>query len=371
MTGEVTEDNSGEVISCAASEAFGPWLASTHGSLAITTYQAGKVALVGWNGRQVSLLLRHFEKPLGIAVHGSQLALATRHEVLLLANAPLLAPNFLEDQPGRYDALYLPRLSYFTGDLNVHDVAFGAGGLWLVNTRFCCLSLASDQFSFAPQWKPPFVSEIVPEDRCHLNGVAMIDGHPRYVTCLGETDTPGGWRKGKATGGTILDYPGGEVVVRGLCMPHSPRWHNGQLFVLNSGKGELLRVDTQRGAVDVVCTLPGYLRGLCFVGPFAVIGLCQIREKHIFGGLPIGERFERLLCAVAVVDLRSGGTLGTFEFTSGCQELFEIQFLPGVRQPMILNDQQPAAREAFTAPAFSYWLRPSNEIPLPDAEGGG
>ena len=176
MTTEQSLDNTGEVITCAASESFGQWLAGTGGSLAITTYQAGKVALVGWNGQQVSLLLRDFPKPLGIAVDGPQIALTTRHEVLLLANAPLLAPDLFENQRGRYDALFLPRAAYQTGDLNVHDVAFGAEGLWLVNTRFCCLSALSDKFSFTPRWKPPFVSEVVPEDRCYLNGVAMVDG---------------------------------------------------------------------------------------------------------------------------------------------------------------------------------------------------
>ncbi len=367
MSPDHAAGNSGEIISCNASESFGAWLAESGGSLAITTYQAGKVALVGWNGRQVSLLLRQFEKPMGLAVRGSQLALATRHELLLLADAPLLAPNFLEDQPGRYDALYLPRASYQTGDLNIHDVSFGAQGLWLVNTRFCCLSFASDQFSFVPHWKPPFVSDIVPEDRCHLNGLAMVEDQPRYATCLGTTDTPGGWRKDKASGGVILRLPDGEIILRGLSMPHSPRWHNGQLWVLNSCQGQLLRVDVIRGTTDVVCTLPGYLRGLCFVGQYAVVGLCQIREKHIFGGLPINQRFEHLLCAVAVVNLTPGNTVGMFEFTAGCQELFEVQFLAGVRQPMILNTQHPATRQAFTAPPFSYWLRPSNEVPLPGA----
>ncbi|REK11985.1 MAG: TIGR03032 family protein [Planctomycetota bacterium] len=361
-------DNSGAIVACSISESFAEWLASAGGTLAISTYQAGKVALVGWNGQQVSLLLRDFPKPMGMAVRDRQMALATHHEVLLLADAPLLAPELFEQQPGRYDALYLPRVAYQTGDLHVHDVGFGDDGLWLVNTRFCCLSAPSDEFSFAPRWKPPFVSEIVPEDRCHLNGLAIVDGQPRYVTCLGTTDTPGGWRADKATGGVIVSVPDGQIVARGLAMPHSPRWHDGKLWVLNSGEGQLVRVDPAPGTLEVVCTLPGYLRGLCFVGPYAVVGMCQIREEHIFGGLPIGQRFERLLCGVAVVDLRTGGTVGTFEFTSGCHELFEVQFLPGVRQGMILNSRHPAAREAFAAPEFSYWLRPSNEIPLDGSE---
>ncbi len=357
--------STGEIIQCAVSESFAHWLSQAQGTLAITTYQAGKVALVGWDGRQVSLLLRQFDKPLGLAARGPMLALATRHEVMILADAPLLAPDYLESDPGRYDALYVPRASYDTGDINVHDLAFANDGLWLVNTRFSCLAAVSDRYNFVPRWKPPFVTEIVPEDRCHLNGLALVDGRPRYVTCLGQSDMVGGWRDAKATGGLVLDVDTGEAICRGLAMPHSPRWHDGWLYVLNSGLGELWRIAPATGACDMVCALPGYLRGLHCWGPYALVGMCQIREKHIFGGLPIEQRYPRLLCGVALVDLRSGAQLGLFEFTAGCQELFEVQFLPGVLRPMLLNRDKVAARQAITAPDFAYWLRPSNEIREP------
>jgi uncharacterized protein (TIGR03032 family) len=374
------------VIRCAASDSFPEWLSRCGGSLAVTTYQAGKVALIGWDpaARQVTLLLRQFQKPMGLALRSPdriagtgiatatsrirQLALATRHEVLLLADAPLLAADYLETAPVRYDALYLPRAAHFTGDLNVHDLAFDASGrLWLCNTRFSCLSWLSDEFSFVPKWKPPFVSDVVPEDRCHLNGLAMSpDGNPKYVTCLGDTNAPGAWREGKATGGVLVDVDTNAIVLRGLSMPHSPRLNDGALWLLNSGAGELWRVDVSRGSHDVVCALPGYLRGLCFVGPhYAAVGLCQVREKHIFGGLPVQQRHPRLLCGVAVIDLRSGKQAAMFEFTSGAQELYDVQFLPNVHRPMILNLEKDAARQAFTAPDFAYWLRPGSELPPP------
>jgi uncharacterized protein (TIGR03032 family) len=352
-------------IACTASDGFATWLAASGGSLAISTYQAGKVVLVGWDGRQVTMLPRQFDKPLGMAIRGQQLAIATRHQILMLANAPLLAHDYLEDQRGKYDALYLPRASHYTGDINAHDLAFDAeGSLWVVNTRFCCLAKLDAEHSFVPVWHPPFVSDVVPEDRCHLNGLAMVDGKPRFVTCLGSTDTPGGWRPEKATGGVMVEVESKQIVLAGLSMPHSPRWHKGQLWVLNSGTGELWVVDPKAGRHLVICALPGYLRGLSFVGPYALIGMCQIREKHIFGGLPVQQQHERLLCGVAVVDLRSGRVEGTLEFTGGVQELFEVSFLPGLRRPMLLNTDSDATRQAFTAPAFSYWLRPSNEVPL-------
>ena len=162
---------------CEADAGFNEWLARSGGAIACTTYQAGKLLLIGWNGRQVSLLPRTFQKAMGLDVAGGRLVLATQHEVFWFADAPLLAPEFLPDQPNRYDALYLPRVLYFTGDLNVHDLALGADGLWLVASRFSCLARLSEEYSFVPVWRPPFVSDFVPEDRCHLNGLALLAGH--------------------------------------------------------------------------------------------------------------------------------------------------------------------------------------------------
>jgi uncharacterized protein (TIGR03032 family) len=330
--------------------------------LVVSTYQAGKVAMIGFDGRQPTLLMREFDKPLGMAVNGGRLALATRHEVTVFANAPLLAHDYQESRRGKYDALYLPRATFHTGDLHTHDVAYEGDRLLLVNTRFSCLARPSEDYSFEALWRPKFVSDLVPEDRCHLNGVAIREGQARYVTALGTTDTPGGWRAEKAGGGVLIDVATDEIIVGGLSMPHSPRWHEGRLWVLNSGTGELLSVDPQSGETTVACRLPAYLRGLCFVGSHALVGMCKIREKHIFGGLPVQERVKELRTGVAVIDLRSGDQIGAFEFTAGCEELYDVQFLPGVHRPTILNLEKEAVRQAMTNPDSSYWLRPSAEV---------
>ena len=352
------------MVECGAVGEFPWWMSQAGGSLVVSTYQAGKVAMIGWDGQQVTLLMRHFDKPMGLAVYRRQLALASRNDVWLLADAPLLAHDYLETQPGRYDGIFLPRASYHTGDLNIHDVAFDAGGLILVATRFSCLARLSHDFSFVPVWRPKFVTDTVPEDRCHLNGLAMVQGRPKFVTALGRTDTPGGWREDKASGGVVIEVESQEIVADGLSMPHSPRWHDGKLWVLNSGTGELLTIDPANGRREVVVELPGYLRGLCFVGPYALVGLSKIREKHIFGNLPIQERYEELKCGVAAVDLRVGKVLGMFEFTAGCEELYDIQMLAGVFRPMVLNLEKPAAREAITNPESCYWIRPAAEVSL-------
>jgi uncharacterized protein (TIGR03032 family) len=358
-------------VACAASSGFQEWLAWFHGSVAVSTYQAGKVAMIGWDGLRTTLLMREFDKPLGMNVSGRRLVLATRNDVWLFADAPLLAPDFLENAPGRYDALYLPRATYHTGDLNTHDVTLLGDEVWLAATRFSCLAKASVDFNFLPVWRPPFVSDLVPEDRCHLNGIAVRDGRPRYVTALGTTDAPGAWRETKATGGVLIDIETNEILLGGLAMPHSPRWRDGRILLLNSGAGELLSVDPRDGRPETVCRLPGYLRGLCFHGPFALLGLSKIRERHIFGGLPIQQRGETLRCGISVVDLRNGREAGFFEFTAGCEEIYDVQVLPGVCRPMILNLEKPAARQAMTDPDSCFWLRPSNEVREPAAAATG
>ena len=357
-------------VSCSASPEFGEWLARAQGSLAVSTYQAGKVSLIGWDGRRVSLLMREFDKPMGLAVAGNRLLLATRHDVWVFANSPILAHEFVENEPGRYDALYLPRATYHTGDLHTHDVALLGDELWLAATRFSCLAKLSYDYNFQPVWKPGFLSDLVPEDRCHLNGIAVRDGRPRYVTALGTTDAAGAWREHKATGGVVLDVQRDEIVLGGLAMPHSPRWHDDRLWLLNSGAGELLQVDPENGQTEMVCRLPGYLRGLAFCGPYAIVGLSKIRERHIFGGLPIQQRGEELHCGVAIVDLRAGREVGFFEFTAGCEELYDVQFLPGVRRPMILNHLRPETRQAMANPESCFWLRPSSEVRDPLVPGG-
>jgi uncharacterized protein (TIGR03032 family) len=347
------------LIQCAVSEPFAEWLAAADGSVVLTTYQAGKVVLLGWDGRRVSVLPRHFDRPMGLAVTGSQLALATRHELMLFADASLLARDYRE--PEKYDALYLPRCSFHTGQLNLHDLAFVGDTVWAVNTRFSCLCELSLEYSFVPRWQPPFITQLAPEDRCHLNGLALVDGRPRFVTALAETDQAGTWRQHKTDGGVLIDIDSNQTVLRGLCMPHSPRWHDGRLWLLNSGRGELGIIDLAAGRFEPVCAVPGYVRGLCFVKRHALVGLSQIRQSHVFEGLPVQAQFSKLTCGVAVIDLRTGRLVGVFEFAAGAVELYDVQYLAGVRRPNILNLDKEAARLAFTTPEFSYWM-PSREL---------
>jgi uncharacterized protein (TIGR03032 family) len=330
-------------------ESFVGLLHELGAALLVTTYQANKLLAVRAARGGLSTLVRTFDRPMGLAADARRLALGTRDGVWFLRNAPDIAPRV--EPAGLHDACYLPRSYHFTGDIGVHELAWAGDELWVVNTRFSCLCTLHRDYSFVPRWRPPFISALAAEDRCHLNGLAVVDGKLRYATALGETDTAGGWRANKPRGGCLLAVPGGEVVARGLSMPHSPRWHEGQLWVLESGTGGVLRIDPGAGTRETVAALPGFTRGLALAWPYAFVGLSKIRPTSAMDGVPLAERRDELKCGVVAVDLRSGRVAGALEFQSAVEEIFDVQLLPEVRFPEVVGFQQGTIQHTFVVPA--------------------
>jgi uncharacterized protein (TIGR03032 family) len=327
---------------------FAQQLQALGSSLLISTYQTGKLIVAREHAGTLNTHFRDVEKPMGIAVAPGRFALGTRTEVWDLRDMPEVAPKV--EPAGLHDACYLPRNRHVTGDIAVHELGFAGGELWLVATGFSCLATLDAEHSFVPRWTPPFVSAIAPGDRCHLNGLAVVDDEVRYVTALGQTDEPGGWRAGKASGGVLLHVPSSEVVVAGLSMPHSPRWHDGRLWVLQSGRGELGVVDLATGTVETVVELPGFTRGMAIVGRTAFVGLSQIRESSTFGDLPLTRRLQERLCGVWMVDLDRGAVSGFLRFDDLVQEIFDVAVLPGTRYPEVAQPGSSAVALSYALP---------------------
>ncbi len=278
------------------------------------------------DGDRVNTHLRSFKSPMGMARSRGLLAIATQRGVWEFHEQPALSER--ADPSGRTDTCFVPRRHLVTGDIRTHEIAYVGGELWAVNTRFSCLASFDGIHSFVPQWRPPFVSALAPDDRCHLNGFALSGGRPVYVTAHGRTDETNGWRDGKVGGGVVIDVPTGEIVVSGLSMPHSPRMLNGRLWLCDSGHGRVIVADPQTGQTDVVAELPGFTRGLAFAGRVAFVGLSQVRE-HVFADLPLGDRLEERLCGVWALDTITGATLGYIRFDGTVQEIFDVQLLRG------------------------------------------
>ena len=319
---------------------FTSWLAEQRISLAFTTYQTGKLFLLGINpdGR-LSVFERSFERCMGLYATPDA-------RTLYMSSIYQLWRFEMTSNQGQayagYDALYLPRMSYVTGDLDIHDIVLtGDNNLVFANTLFSCLATVSEKHNFIPLWTPPYITKLAAEDRCHLNGLALRDGKPRYVTSVSRSDINAGWREHRADGGIVMDIDSGEVVVDRLSMPHSPRWHNNKLWLLNSGTGYFGYVDMEKGKFEPVTFCPGYLRGMCFSGDYAVVGLSQPRENKTFTGLALQDTLEEKKaqprCAIQVINLNTGDVTHSANIEGIVSELYDVVVLPGVARPMAIG----------------------------------
>ncbi|MEL6911535.1 MAG: TIGR03032 family protein [Cyanobacteria bacterium J06648_1] len=320
-------------------------------SLVVSTYQAGKLIVLRADGEHINTHFRMFQKPMGIAANRHKIALGCSSQIWELSNVPAVASRI--ESPGKHDACYLPRQSHITGDIDIHEMAWGGqnnADLWFVNTRFSCLCTLNQKYSFVPRWRPNFVTALTPEDRCHLNGLAMVDRQPRYVTALGETDAMGGWRVNKANGGILIDVPSNEIISRGLSMPHSPRWYGDRLWVLESGEGSISFCDRATGKLQAITNLPGFTRGIDFCGSLAFIGLSQVRETAVFSGLPLTERLDERICGVWVVNLETGQTVAFLKFEDAVQEIFAVRVLPNIRFPEIIDWDEELIAASYVLP---------------------
>lgn len=330
-------------------------LARLRCSIAITTYQAGKLVFIspGPAGRLVQLT-RSFKKAMGLAVDGKKMALACEEEVLIFTASNDLAQHY-PNKPGTYDSLFMPRATYYTGAVDLHDLAFGSNGtLYAVNTAFSCVAVINDDHSFTPIWKPPFISRMSSDDRCHLNGIAMENGVPRYATAFGSGDTAKSWRATVPGSGVLMDMSTDTLISADLAMPHSPRLYGGALYVLLSATGEVARVDLRTGTLDVIAKLDGFVRGLAIHEDHLFVGLSAIRpDSSSFGKLALKNTDP--FAGLAIIDLRSGAVVGRVRYRASVEEIYDVQILPGVLRPNVLNTAGKEHLKGLTTPEQTFW----------------
>lgn len=331
-----------EKVAYSISPGFSAFLGSNRIALAVSSYQSGKFYLLGQNvDGGLMVHERFFRKAMGICVSNKDtILLATLFQVIKFKNA------FHRGQQinNLFDACFVPREIFVTGELDAHDIGQLADGRPVfVNTLYNCLATPSERHSFTPIWKPPFVSKIIKEDRCHLNGLAMEDGMPRYVTAVSKSDTIDGWRDRRFDGGIVIDVQSGEIVATGLSMPHSPRLYRGRLWLLNSGTGEIGWVEPGRSSDEAFQPLafcPGFVRGLAFHGKYAFVGLSKPRYER-FEGLALDKKLTETdsepWCGVQVIDLDTGACVHWFRIDGPVGELYDLGVVPGVVRPMALG----------------------------------
>jgi uncharacterized protein (TIGR03032 family) len=327
-------------------------------TLALSTYQAGKLVFVSaQDDERLVQLPRSFRRPMALAWKDDVLVLSTAHTVELFVNDPRMASAYPR-QPGTYDALYLPRQTLQTGHIDAHGLEWDASGaLWVVNTRFGCLAKLSARHSFEPVWFPPFVTELAPEDRCHLNGVAFRNGAPAWATALSDSNEAEGWRKTLPNGGVLIDVASNEVVLRDLPMPHSPRFVGEALYLLFSATGELARFDTSTGRYEVVQRIGGFVRGMTHYRSHLFIAYSKLRKNSsTFRDLPIAD--EATEAGVAIVHEPTGALVGRLTYLQSVDEIFDLAVLPDQHRPGIVGLDREERALGVTTPAKTWWVVP-------------
>jgi uncharacterized protein (TIGR03032 family) len=332
-------------------------------SLVISTYQAGKLIFLSpQNDNSLMQLTRTFSKPMGIAFSEndqSRLALACKDEIITFANAPELGYHY-PAKPATYDSFYIPRLTYHTGPLDIHDLRWGLGGLYAVNTLFSCIVSFDGLYNFKPYWKPNFISELLPEDSCHLNGMAMQNGKPRYTTAFGRYNTAMGWKEKVGSGGILIDIESNEIILENLPMPHSPRFHDGKLYMLFSATGEVVKVDIKKRNYETIARIDGFVRGMDFCGDYLFVCLSRLREKSSsFGKLSIGDKAS--YAGISVIHLPTGKSVGAIRYHTSVEEIYDLQVLPEKIRPNILNTIRPDYKMGIVIPGNSFWAKTKEE----------
>lgn len=330
-------------------------------SLVISTYQTGKVVIFSsQDENQLIQLPRNFDKPMGLALNDGKLAIATRDELIITANAPGLAKNYAPN-PNVYDSLLIPRVTYHTGTLDLHDISYTNRGLIGVNTLFSCLSQFNEDYSFVDIWKPHFITELKPEDRCHLNGLAVDkEGKPKYVTALGRGNSPREWKEKMLTGGILMDIESNSIIGDGLPVPHSPRIYNDELWMLLSATGEVVKVNVNDGKYDVVTQLNGFVRGMDRIGDYLFVATSKLRpNSSLFREAPIAK--TSVVCGITVIYIPTGKPCGHILYQTSVEELFDLKILPGMMRPNVLNHAKEMHKTSVVTKNEVFWANPEAE----------
>ena len=406
-------------FSCEYSDNLPEILKRLNISIAFTSYQAGRLIFLRSDGESIDVNFTRFSRPMGLAATENGLTLGVfsniinfqREDGLLeMIKQPLqkieddiTAPkisspksdkstanqrgetpdfdkqlsaeqlaerkkdkeDFLDYQKKLYepvdervDACFISRSVHYSGMINIHDIAWGEDGLWAVNSSFSCLCTIEPDFSFVPRWKPYFISELVSEDRCHLNGMALIDGRPAYVTTFSKLDQQGAWRDGNRFDGTLMDVQKNRIVLDGLAMPHSPRWQYDSVYFCNSGYGQVCCFDPETKQNRVIAELQGFTRGMDFYGPILFVGLSKTRASDVSMPAPLNEKFDQTYSGIWLLNTEEKNsteqkpieTIAQIMFTGNVDQIYDVAVIPNCSFPELIEPSHPRMRNHFCHP---------------------
>lgn len=324
-------------------------------TLVISTYQAGKVIfLSALDDERLIQLPRNFTGAMALGVKDSTMAVSEGGRVVVLKGDKGLATGYPR-QPGVYETLFVPRNIYFTGQINLHALEWGEAGLYGMNTQFSCICTIDDEYSFTPYWTPPNISKLVPEDRCHLNGMAMENGRPAFATAFNTGDSKRSWKEGLPGGGVLFHVDSGEVLLEDLQMPHTPRLWDGKLYMLLSATGELICADPETRSYDLVRKIGGFVRGMAKFGDFVFVAYSRLRQNSsVFARLDIDREHSR--AGVDIIHLPTAAKVGEIRYETSVDEIFDLLIIPDTRRAGIINGDSELANKYVLTDSTSYWV---------------
>lgn len=327
-------------------------------SIALSTYQAGKIVLISPHPDNEKLisLPRSFQKPMGISVQDDQMVISTKDEVITFQNSKDLATHYPNKQ-NTYDNLWLPRATFYSGQVDMHDIGFGKDSIYAINTSFSCICKIDGTYNFTPVWKPPFLDKIEQGDLCHLNGMVIQNGLPKYTTALGTSNTPGGWRDNITAGGVLMDVEKNEIILDQLAMPHSPKMYNNELYMLTSANGDFIKVDTENKDYELIKKFDGFCRGLSIHEDFAFIGFSKLRKNSsTFGKLKFSDKAN--FAGIKIVHIPTKAEVGEIRYQNSVDEIYEVCVLKDMMRPNILNTMNELHKFSLAIPDKTFWAKP-------------
>ena len=339
------------------SESLPRFLYENKVSIVFSTYQAGKVIfLSSVSGERLQMYAKNFPRPMGIALKDGKMAIANKSRIDVFSRSRSLAQSF-PSKKKYYDTLFIPQVSYYTGMADIHEVVWGNNELWAVNTAFSCLCVMDERYSFIPKWKPDFITELAPEDRCHLNGLALKDGKPYIVSMFDRTNAKEGWRNGKFDTGLLINVENNEILADALSMPHSPVYDNGKLYFLQSATGKVCVYNIENMNIDVLTTLTCFTRGMDVYDDYLIVGGSKLRESSsLFSG--VADSIHDGLAGIFILNKNTGEQEARITFTENISEIFSVHLIRNTYRPAIItqNDEE-AEKFIMAAENQCYWVK--------------
>ena len=366
-------------FSSVATDNFAKILEALNISLAVTSYQSRRLILIRSDGENIDTNLKEFGRPMGIYADENRITLGTYNQVVEFKRSDAILEDIKQgslDKTENFsrkvlekdneameelrqhrtkeiadikkaDSLYLHRASITTGMINIHDIGWGDEGLWVVNSTFSCLSTLSPDSSFIARWKPKFISELVPEDRCHLNGMAMLNGKPKYVTTFNMEDSRDSWSKGRIDYGTLIDVDSHEILMEGMIMPHSPKVYKDEVYVCESGLGVVWKYNPKTKEKTRVVKLQGFTRGLYFYGGLMFVGTSQIRASQIKNPIPLSKEYDETYAGIWIVNLEDNSVIAHIKFDGDIDQIYDVAIIPDSTMPELIDVDSSLTRHIY------------------------